>query len=937
MQHDKGMGTVSLRISRPRPPSSTFPVKQGSHRRDSHRVRRQQNDQTPTATTAQAPVPAPAKTHHTQHHHLRHSRGKLFAVLDVAIARASVAATSAASKSKGRTTSQTSASALIDPINGKALYPAIATGLRWVRAEAELQEEGAEEEGSSMSRFSCVGSILPVIDDAISTSEEESWERERFGKLVRFGIKCGNKQKARRRTRTSSGTKQPFGQKEKRRKTSRKASSSAAATPSTATRDLLMVPTREAPISSNQAGVDGAYTSNTTATTPALLSDSSMVELDLLPPIPPPLPPSLANTAAAATAPSSSIVSLPPPSSTFLRNERRKDRSHKSFARMKKPSAFPSADEIRKRKEADPEFSDAAVAKKKEELKQLYPADAEASGETSFVRSEDGSVRRDSGVKRAKLAHQRNNNEGIESPLELSEDDHSGDDSTDHLLIKHKRKGQRRSTSLILEEILALPPPPQVSRNRKSSVRVNRRAHTTSLASFTNSRRRSMRATARTYSDNDAEPYPKSRSRVQNQLEQSHENNEYCRSCGGSGQVLCCDGCPNSFHFACLSPPVDPEDPPSGRWFCPECCRSRGITSSGLPLPDEDEKIAMSTLLAGLDELNERGFSLPGDVRNYFIGVRTGPKGEYVPTVGDIGDNTGSRTVTWDSINASDSKVLPERPLATAKPEAFTTRITDSKGKFIFCVRCSRGASRSRSLIACGFCPCAWHEDCLPYPLLHHPAFRKRKSSHKWMCPNHVEHDLKTLQPEGISAYLRGTGVGRFRRPKHPRYIDVEVLPRSDDKENNGAGAGPHGENANGTVYRVSEDGLILDFVERVKKERIMRIAFREYYNALIERAIARGRMKQKQLSTKEFFSDEDDRMDAANTLLGMGEVSTDNSKTKMQNGGGGSLEKELAEGIRLMNERLGGEQEIEDANDEQTMLQSLRRLVDERIQSLEG
>lgn len=922
MQHDKGTtGTVSLRISRPRPPvaASTFPVKQGNSRRDSHKARRPQNH------------------NHNQNdqptiHHLRHSRGKLFAVLDVAIARASVAATSAASKSKSRSASQASTSVHIDPAHGKALYPAIATGLRWIRAEAELQEEGAEEEGASMSRFSCVGLILPVIDDAISTTEEESWERERFGKLVRFGIKCGNKQKAKRKIRTSSGSKQPFGKREKTRKTSGK-DSAAAITPTTATRDhLLMVPpTRDTTMSSSQAGVDGTYTNNTT--TPAMLSDTSMMDLDLLPPIPPPLPPSLANTAAAATASSSSIVSLPPPSSTFLRNERRKDRSHKALTKMRQSSAFPSTEELRKRREADPEFSDVAVAQKKEALKRLYPTDADAPGEVSFVRSEDGAARRDSVGKRAKVAHQRNN-EGIDSPLELSEDDENDDHAMDHLLTKKKRKGQRRTTSLILEEILATPPS-QVSKNRKSSVRVNRRAHTTSSStSFAQNTRRSMRSVTRPSSDTDCvESFSKSRSRVQSQIEGSQENNEYCRYCGGSGQVLCCDGCPNSFHFDCLSPPIDPEDPPSGRWFCPECCRTQRTTSSGLPLPDDNEKTAMSTLISGSAELNERGFSLPGDVRNYFVGVKTGSKGEYVPTVGSIGDNTGSRTVTWDSVTTNDDRVLlPDRNTIT-RPESFATRITDSRGKFIFCVRCSRGPSGPRSILSCDYCPCSWHEDCLPYPY-NHNSTAKRKPLQKWMCPNHIEHDLGSIQQQGPSAYLKGTGVGRFRRPKHPRYIDVEVLPRSDDDENNGSGAGIHGENANGTVYRVREDGLILDFVERVKKEGMMRIAMREFYNAIVERLNLGNRsMRIEQQATEDLDDgDENDRMDAANSLLGIAASSSSNSHHETDN-----LEKELVEGIRVINEKLGGKvEEVDKVKDEPAMLQLLKRLVDERIQRLE-
>lgn len=44
---------------------------------------------------------------------------------------------------------------------------------------------------------------------------------------------------------------------------------------------------------------------------------------------------------------------------------------------------------------------------------------------------------------------------------------------------------------------------------------------------------------------------------------------EKCRSCGEKGELLWCDGCPNSYHLACLSPPL--ERAPESDWFCTEC------------------------------------------------------------------------------------------------------------------------------------------------------------------------------------------------------------------------------------------------------------------------------------------------------------------------------------------------------------------------------
>lgn len=47
------------------------------------------------------------------------------------------------------------------------------------------------------------------------------------------------------------------------------------------------------------------------------------------------------------------------------------------------------------------------------------------------------------------------------------------------------------------------------------------------------------------------------------------ENMEYCRNCQGGGGLLCCDGCPSSYHPYCLAPPLT--EIPEGEWLCPRC------------------------------------------------------------------------------------------------------------------------------------------------------------------------------------------------------------------------------------------------------------------------------------------------------------------------------------------------------------------------------
>lgn len=102
------------------------------------------------------------------------------------------------------------------------------------------------------------------------------------------------------------------------------------------------------------------------------------------------------------------------------------------------------------------------------------------------------------------------------------------------------------------------------------------------------------------------------------------DNDDYCASCGGNGDLVCCDGCTRSFHFKCVDPPMD-EDQGSlpKEWFCNICQSSKRPGD----FPERDGSFAL--LLERLDRKNPSAYRLPGDVREYFDGVKTGPDGEY--------------------------------------------------------------------------------------------------------------------------------------------------------------------------------------------------------------------------------------------------------------------------------------------------------------------
>lgn len=46
-------------------------------------------------------------------------------------------------------------------------------------------------------------------------------------------------------------------------------------------------------------------------------------------------------------------------------------------------------------------------------------------------------------------------------------------------------------------------------------------------------------------------------------------NGDECRICGMDGLLLCCDGCPSSYHSRCVG--LNKMHMPEGSWYCPEC------------------------------------------------------------------------------------------------------------------------------------------------------------------------------------------------------------------------------------------------------------------------------------------------------------------------------------------------------------------------------
>jgi hypothetical protein len=114
---------------------------------------------------------------------------------------------------------------------------------------------------------------------------------------------------------------------------------------------------------------------------------------------------------------------------------------------------------------------------------------------------------------------------------------------------------------------------------------------------------------------------------VKNQL-----NDDFCSACDiSTGELMCCDSCPKSFHFICANPPLDPQALPEGRWECRSCVGKRNL----LKEKDKDDFASTSKLfgplLQNMATMNPVQFRLPKSIRRSFIGYARHPEtGEYL-------------------------------------------------------------------------------------------------------------------------------------------------------------------------------------------------------------------------------------------------------------------------------------------------------------------
>jgi len=305
-------------------------------------------------------------------------------------------------------------------------------------------------------------------------------------------------------------------------------------------------------------------------------------------------------------------------------------------------------------------------------------------------------------------------------------------------------------------------------------------------------------------------------------IDNGGENNEHCETCNGAGHFICCDGCPRSFHFACINPPMDIDELPGtmgdedDKWYC-KVCKTEKETLKSEPLSNgknsgikSKEKAKANSngkgvarfqpLFTYIEETNPTIFALPLEIRNYFKGVATAADGSYV-------DSNMLRPLKINRLG-----VVEERdPL----------RLKDKNGKLILCFRCGESALPSdrpsgqgkranqprrssprkatdqqkvkdtadadhigwRKIISCDFCALHWHLDCLEPPMASMPSL-----SRKWMCPTHVDHAVRTERvPKSIANSTtvhelpvpseKSVGPGKHYRTRVVNDGRIDIIP----------------------------------------------------------------------------------------------------------------------------------------------------------------
>ncbi|WVN86296.1 uncharacterized protein L203_101459 [Cryptococcus depauperatus CBS 7841] len=297
---------------------------------------------------------------------------------------------------------------------------------------------------------------------------------------------------------------------------------------------------------------------------------------------------------------------------------------------------------------------------------------------------------------------------------------------------------------------------------------------------------------------------PKKDTKGKGKSEAVQPNQDFCSACRGIGRFLCCDGCPRSFHFMCLEPPLRLDELPSEEmWLCKECRAEKAIEERGTPPRDKAIPAipaVFRALCKKIDEENPEQFKLPTDVRKFFAGVTTGANGEY--------------------LDAREARLKIDRKGFLEDRDPF--RLRDGRQKKIECFHCggtalpkhttiADPAATWRQIVSCDYCPLSFHLDCLNPPLTIMPS-----AGRKWMCPNHPDHVMPRRRT--LAENLTIMDVDSRGQWNNGNIVIAPVSEGSAESE-----VDFDDMIINRKRYRVPEKVIRLDFWDKLRKVKALR------------------------------------------------------------------------------------------------------------------
>ena len=131
-----------------------------------------------------------------------------------------------------------------------------------------------------------------------------------------------------------------------------------------------------------------------------------------------------------------------------------------------------------------------------------------------------------------------------------------------------------------------------------------------------------------------------------------------------------------------------------------------------------------------------------------------------------------------------DGSIIPSPPTSDPTTPTFSSGAQRPERRAKLAAEFALQATR---IVSCDYCSLHWHLDCLDPPMVQMPSPLK-----KWMCPNHVEHDMVCNDSAGRFCFVHTSIQPKRRAPKVPKIVEVtrrgmpnngniEIIPSAED------------------------------------------------------------------------------------------------------------------------------------------------------------